>query len=369
MGLLDYYRQFEGLSEEEVNAPKRAAARERRARALATLPPLDLSATTWPGLPHPDVVNAVTYSARRGLQHYPREGAPQLRSELAHRHQCEPSQIAVGAGAASLLSAAVRALTQPGDELIIPWPGYSLFPLLARGSGARPVPVSGHDPDTILAAVNEHTRAVAIASPNDPTGQLLSASALTRLLDGLPAHVAVLLDEALIDFARPDVQGAGTALLATAPRLLVFRSFSKAWGLAGLRCGYALGGPGSPELLAQLEPELGLDELAQTGALESLRCCGELVRTRTLELAAERDRLADELRVLGLQVPDSEANFLWLAHPTLAGAEAAAALARAGVIVAPGDALGEPQRMRVTVRDRPASERLLTALAGTLPPG
>jgi histidinol-phosphate aminotransferase len=369
VGLLDYYRQFEGLSEEEVNAGKRADARSRRRRALARLPQLDCSLTTCPALPHPDVVNAVTYAARRGLHQYPPDGAPQLRSELAHRHGCEPDQIAIGPGAAALLGAAVRALVRPGQELIIPWPGYSLFPLIARRAGARAVPVAGHEPDTILAAVNERTRAVVIASPNDPTGRLMPAGELTRLLADLPEGVAVLLDEALIDFAAPDVQGAGPALLAAAPQLLVFRSFSKAWGLAGLRCGYALGGPGAEELLAQLQPELGLDELAQVGALESLRSASELVARRAGELAVERDRLAGELRALGLDVPGSQSNFLWLRHPTLDGAEAAAALARAGVIVAPGGALGEPGHMRVTVRDREASERLLAALAGTLPAG
>jgi histidinol-phosphate aminotransferase len=363
MGLLDYYRQFEGLSEEEVNAPKREAARARRAKALERLPPVDCSQTTWPGLPHPDVVNTVTYAARRGLQHYPRDDAPQLRSELAHRHGREERELAIGPGAASLLGAAIHALAAE-EELIIPWPGWSLFPLLARRAGARPVPVAGRDPQTILAAVNEHTRAVAIASPNDPTGELLGAAALRELLTALPDNVAVLLDEALIDFAPPAVQDDCVTLLADAPRLLVFRSFSKAWGLAGLRCGYALGGPGSAEVLTQLEPELGLNELAQTGALESLRCSTELVARRSAELAVERDRLAGALRELGCDVPDSDSNFLWVAHPTLNGAEAADALARVGVIVAPGLALGEPQRMRITVRDEATSERLLRGLRG-----
>ena len=96
MGLLDYYRQFEGLSEEEVNSRKREEARARRRQALERLPPLDLSLTTWPALPYSEVVNAVTYAARRGLHRYPSDGAPRLRSELAHRHGCEPSQIAIG---------------------------------------------------------------------------------------------------------------------------------------------------------------------------------------------------------------------------------------------------------------------------------
>ncbi len=367
MGLLDHYRQFEGLPEEEVNARKRAEARARRRQALERLPPLDLSITTWPALPPHAVVNAVTYAARRGLHRYPQERAPELRSELAHRHGCEPGQIAIGPGAASLLNAAIRTLVRPGQELVIPWPGYSLLPLMARRTGARAVPVAGHGAAAILAAINDRTRAVAIANPNDPTGHLMSAAELRELLGALPEHVAVLLDEALIEFAPPRAQGASAKLLATEQRLIVFRSFSKAWGLAGLRCGYALAGPGSDELLAALEPDLGLDELAQAGALESLRSAGELVRVRAAELAAERNRLAGELRDLGLDVPGSATNFLWLAHPSLDGTEAATALARAGVIVAPGASLGEPGRMRVTVRDRAASERLLAALRPTLP--
>ena len=178
--------------------------------------------------------------------------------------------------------------------------GYSLFPLMARRAGVKAVPVAGGT-DAILAAVNERTRAVAIASPNDPTGHLMTAGELTGLLDALPERVAVLLDEALIDFAAPQAQPACAALLALAPRLLVFRSFSKAWGLAGLRCGYALGGPGAEELLAALQPELGLDELAQAGALESLRSADELVRRHAADLVRERDRLTGELRDLGLR--------------------------------------------------------------------
>ncbi len=367
MGLLDHYRQFEGLSEEEVNARKRAEARARRRQALERLPPLDLSITTWPALPPHAVVNAVTYAARRGLHRYPQERAPELRSELAHRHRCEPGQIAIGPGAAFLLNAAIRTLVRPGEELVIPWPGYSLLPLMARRAGARAVAVAGDGVAAILAAVTDRTRAVAIANPNDPTGHLRSAAELDELLRALPERVVLLLDEALVDFAAPDAQEAGMALLAAQPRLIVFRSFSKAWGLAGLRCGYALAGAGSDELLAELEPDLGLDELAQAGALESLRSAGEVVRVRAAALAAERDRLTGELRDLGLDAPDSASNFLWLAHPSLDGAEAATALARVGVIVAPGASLGEPRRMRVTVRDRTASERLLAALRPTLP--
>ena len=118
---------------------------------------------------------------------------------------------------------------------------------------------------------------VALASPNDPTGELLPTAELERLLDGLPEGVAVLLDESLVEFADAQPTNASLTLLEDHPRLLVFRSFSKAWGLAGLRVGYALGGPGSEDLLAELEPDLGVSEVSQAGALEALRSCSELL--------------------------------------------------------------------------------------------
>ncbi len=124
-------------------------------------------------------------------------------------------------------------------------------------------------------------RVIALASPNDPTGELLRRRAsCERLLEGLPDGVAVLLDESLVEFADAQPSNASLELLEDHPRLLVFRSFSKAWGLAGLRIGYAIGGPGSGELLAELEPDLGVSEVSQAGALEALRSCSELIEQR-----------------------------------------------------------------------------------------
>ena len=140
MGLLDYYRQFEGLSEEEHNAELRARAQERRARELARVDPIDLSQTTWPELPPSEVVNAVTFVARRGLHRYLDPHANELRGELAAAVGVERDQIVVGNGAAQLLAAAAQALIEPGDELVTPWPSYPLYPLMARRArihGAR----------------------------------------------------------------------------------------------------------------------------------------------------------------------------------------------------------------------------------------
>ena len=361
MGLLDYYKQFEGMTEEEVNSQLREEADERKRKALTRVETLDLSQTTWPDLPHPEVVSAITFVARRGMQRYPHMRGSQLRARLAERHSVDQARVIVGNGAAELLSAATRALIEPGQELITSWPSYPLFPIMARRAHGRAVPVSG-GVDALLEAVGESTRVVALASPNDPTGELLPTAELERLLATLPDHVGVLLDESLVEFADAQPTDSSLRLLESNPRLLVFRSFSKAWGLAGLRCGYAVGAPGAEDLLAELEPDLGVSEISQAGALESLRNCSELIAKRVRRVAKERERLTTALRQRGFELSDSQANFLWLAHPTLDGGELAARLARSGILVAGGDALGEPHHVRIAVRDEASSTRLLNAI-------
>jgi histidinol-phosphate aminotransferase len=362
VGLLDYYRQFEGMSEEEVNEGLREEAAERRRKALTRVETLDLSQTTWPELPHPRIVNAITYVARRGLHRYPHLRGSDLRIALAASLGIDPGRLILGNGAAELLSSATRALIEPGQQLRTSWPAYPLYPIMARRAHGRAVPVPGGVDALLDAAREPGTRVIALASPNDPTGELLSKAELKRLLEGLPEGVAVLLDESLVEFADQQPTNASLELLNDHPRLLVFRSFSKAWGLAGLRVGYAIGGPGSEELLGELEPDLGVSEVSQAGALEALRTCSELLARHVRAISEERPRLTEGLLARGFEVADSQANFVWAAHPALPGGELAARLARAGVLVAEGDALGEPQHVRIGVRDSAATTRLLAAV-------
>jgi histidinol-phosphate aminotransferase len=366
VGLLDYYRQFEGMSEEEVNAGLRAEAAERRRKALTRVETLDLSQTTWPELPHPRIVNAITFVARRGLNRYPHVHGSDLRNELAARHHVDPARLILGNGAAELLSSATRALIGPHQQLLTSWPSYPLYPIMARRAHGRAVPIAGGVDELLATARAQNARAIVLASPNDPTGELLRADDLRRLLDGLPEGVAVLLDESLVEFADAQPTSASLTLLDSNPSLLVFRSFSKAWGLAGLRVGYAFGGPGSEDLLAELEPDLGVSEVSQAGALEALRTCSELLAGRVRAICDERPRLTAGLRERGFDVTDSQANFLWASHPTLQGGELAARLARAGVLVAAGEALGEPRHVRIAIRGPIASRRLIGALDKTL---
>ncbi len=363
-GLLGYYKQFEGLSEDEINADLREQAAERRAKALSRVEPLDLSRTTWPDYPHPAIVNAITFAARRGLHRYLDRSSAELRSELAHRHGVDEGRLVVGDGVAQLISEAAAALLEPDDELITPWPSYALYPVVARHARGVAVPVAGFSVDGILEAVNDRTRLVALCNPNDPTGELLGVDELARLLGALPERTVVLLDEALRDFADAEPLDATLALLERFPRLLIFRTFSKAWGLAGLRCGYALGGPGAEPLLEQLAPELGVNELAQAGALEAVRTVGSVIERRRATIAAHRDRLTAELRERGLDVNASQANVLWLPAPGPHGAsDLAARLDRSGIVVQTGNGVGAPDRVRLTVPHRPEDvDRFLRSL-------
>ena len=363
MGLLDHYRQFEGMSDAEISAQLRARADERRRRALARIDPLDLSRTTWHEFPHPDVVAAITYAARRGINRPTDPRSAELRREIGHRHGLEADRVAVGNGASDLLVSAARELIEPGDELITPWPSYPLYPVMARWARGRAVPVEGgHDPEALLAAVTERTRILALCNPNDPTGAYLETGHLHDLLERLPDRVTVLLDEALSDFVDAEPPGSTLRLLDDFPRLLVFRTFSKAYGLAGMRCGYVLGGPGSEELVDRLHPPLGISDLVQAGALDALHKCAPLVARRRDTVVTERGRAMEALAELPLDVFPSQANFLWLRARGLSGHELSARLGRSRVVVHIGAEVGSPDHIRAALQSPTATDRLVEAL-------
>ncbi len=365
MGLLDHYKQFEEMSDEEVSARLREDADERRRTALARVDELDLSRTTWPEYPPSAIVNAITFVARAGLHHYT-EGSTELRTELALRHDVERERVAIGDGASQLLASAAQSLLEPGDELVTPWPSYPLYPIMTRRARGSFVPVHGFSVDSLLQAVTERTRIIVVCNPNDPTGELLPVAELRRLLAALPERVVVLLDEALRDFVDVEDRDAALALVEDHPRLVVFRSFSKAWGLAGLRCGYAIGGPGAEPLIDELGPPLGISELAQAGVLEAVRHGARAIERRTRRVAAERERLLEGLRELPLEVTPTQANIVWLASPSMDGAELAARLGRQRVLVQAGGPLGDARHVRAAIQDKLATDRFLRELTRAL---
>jgi histidinol-phosphate aminotransferase len=355
MGLLDYYRQFDDVDEEVINRRLRERRARERALALERVPTIDLSSSEWPDFPNSEIVNASIAAARGRVNGYPDRNATAVRTGLAERHGVAPEQVVVGNGAAELLQQAALMLVSGGGELVTPWPSYPLYPLMAQRAGGRPVPVDlagGRvDPDAILRAVGERTRAVVICNPNDPTGTYMTADELATLIGSLPEDVHVLLDEAYVEFQDVEDVDACLRLVDAFPRLLVFRTFSKIWGLSGLRAGYVVGSRASGDVLGGLAPALGVNVLTQAGLQQALK-----IGEREIE---RRRRLHD----LPVDAPESQANFLWLRAAGLSGGELASQLERAGVLVASGHALGDEDHLRAAIRGGAAAERLLSALA------
>jgi histidinol-phosphate aminotransferase len=367
MGLLDYYRQFEDMTEEEVNRGLRERRAQEKALALEQVPVCDLSRTEWPDFPDAEVVNASIYAARGGVNGYPDRDATRVREMLAARHEVDPTRLVIGNGATELLQGAALQLLAAGDELATPWPSYPLYPLMAQRAGARPVavdlPGSGRvDPDALLAALTERTRLLVICNPNDPTGTYLESSALERLLEQLPDDVHLLVDEAYVQFVDREAGDAVLRLTDRFPRLLVFRTFSKVYGLSGLRAGYAVGSEEAAPLLASLAPVLGVNALTQAAVVHALKIGDPEIERRRRLVIEQRRRVFRALHDMPVDAPDSQANFAWISAAGLTGAELAARLERKSVLVAPGGPLGDDEHARVAIRGPAATERLLHAL-------
>ena len=286
---------------------------------------------------------------------------------MARFHDIAPEQVALGHGAGQLLQAALRRLGAGGDA-VMPWPAWELLPALAARAGARPVPIrlapdGSVDLTALAAAVGEQTRAVVLCSPNDPTGALIDLGELREFCADLPAHVSVLLDEALVEFA-PDGASAA-AMVDELANLLVFRSLSKGWALAGLRAGYALGPAEATPLLAELEPGLGVAAPA-LAAISSVLEPGGRSRTsmqrRRRAAADERDRLGRLLRATPFSFVESAAHVVWLRGDGFDGHALVAELATRRIAVKLGSPWGDEEHVRVTLRDRSATERLVAAL-------
>ena len=285
---------------------------------------------------------------------------------LAERHGVDPEQIVFGNGATELLQEAAHLLLSPGDELVTHWPSYPLFPLMAARAGARPVAVDAAggaaDPEAMLAAVNDRTRVVVVCNPNDPTGDYLPSQSLRWLLSELPEHVHVLLDEAYVHFQDIEPLDACLPLVDEFPRLFVFRTFSKVYGMAGLRAGYVVGSTEASRELEAIAPPLGVNALTQVA-----RRVRALARRRRGRPAPQpRDRAAQAraraIPRLPVDAHPSQANFVWLRAAGMSGAMLASRLENEGVIVSPGGPLGADDHVRASIRGGAAAERLVAAL-------
>jgi len=315
-----------------------------------------LSSNENPFPPLPGVVEAV--QAQTSYNRYPDATALALRAVLANRFGLTAEQVHVAPGSVAILHELARATSGPGDEIVYAWRSFEAYPGVVTVAGATSVQVpnradGGHDLDAMAAAVTERTRMVLVCSPNNPTGPIVTAAEFDAFMAAVPQSVLVVLDEAYAEFVTDEAAVHGHPLLAAHPNLVVLRTFSKAYGLAGLRVGYALGPDYVLDAVRACAIPLSVTAQGQAAALASLEREAELLE-RVTEIAALRDRIVVELRAQGWDVPDAQGNFLWL--PTgERTATAAAAFEDAGIIVR----AFPPEGIRISIGEHEAVETLL----------
>ena len=274
-----------------------------------------LSANENPFAPLPAVLQIVAGAAAT-LNRYPDPASTALTEAIAGRYGLAAEQVAVGAGSVALCQQLVNATATTGDEVVFAWRSFEAYPIVARLADAtpRPVPLTTdgeHDLDAMLAAVRPRTRLVFVCNPNNPTGRTIPAGDLAAFIAEVPPDVLVVLDEAYAEFVRDPAFASATTLLDAHANVCVLRTFSKAYGLAGLRIGYALGHPTVAEALRKTTTTFAVTALAQDAAIASLAAENELA-ARVTAIVESRDRLHAELHRYGWPVGPSEANFVWV---------------------------------------------------------
>ncbi|WP_415947267.1 histidinol-phosphate transaminase [Streptomyces sp. KLOTTS4A1] len=273
-----------------------------------------LAANETPFGPLPAVTAAVQEEIQ-GVNRYPDNGGRALTAELAERFGIDPEGIALGCGSVGVTQQLLTAVADPGDEILYAWPSFEAYRLLTRLAGAAsaevPLRDDRHDLTAMAERVTERTRLIFVCNPNNPTGTAVGRAELEQFLDRVPDDCLVVLDEAYHEYVRdPDVPD-GLSLLTDHPNLVVLRTFSKAYGLAGLRIGYAAGHREVIGTLRKAYLPFSAGSVAQAAAIAALRS-GEEVSRRTDFITAERARVAAALTAHGHPVTASEANFLWL---------------------------------------------------------
>lgn len=311
--------------------------------------------------PLPSVSKAIAEAVEQ-VNRYPDNGAGELRAALARFLGVEVENVAAGCGSVALCQELVQITCDaPTDEVIFAWRSFEAYPIVTQVGNARAVPVPltpafAHDLDAMAAAVTERTKLIFVCNPNNPTGTAAGRAELLHFLDRVPEHVLVVLDEAYYEYLRlpaddfPD----GMAIRRDRPNVVVLRTFSKAYGLAGLRVGYAVGDPEVITALLKVHIPFSVNRVAQAAAIACLEARHELL-DRTDSVIAERDRMRTALRAAGYTVPPSESNFFWLPLGDRS-AEYGRASEEAGVVVRPYGTDG----VRVTAGDPHENDLFLT---------
>ena len=260
-------------------------------------------------------VRAAIEQATDTLNRYPDNGYVELREHLAKHVNFAPEHIAAGCGSVSLCQQLIQISASTGDEVMFGWRAFEVYPLQVRVAGATPVPVPltdhTHDLAAMLAAVTDRTRLIFVCNPNNPTSTVVPPDELARFVEAVPSDVLVCIDEAYVEYIRDGLLPDSLGLVRDHPNVIVLRTFSKAYGLAGARVGYAVADPDIITALGKVYVPFTASSLAQAAAIASVSASEELL-ARTDAVVAERTRVSGALRDAGYQLPDSQANFVWL---------------------------------------------------------
>jgi histidinol-phosphate aminotransferase len=324
-----------------------------------------LASNETPFPPHPPVLEAVEAQLRT-LHRYPDPEKSLLRRRISERTGVPPGRVSVGNGSCELLLAAAEAMLEPGAEVVYAWPSFSIYPHMAAMSGATEIRVrlneaGEHDLEAMAREVTAATRIVIVCNPNNPTATSLPPAAIDAFAAELPRHVALILDEAYVEFSTLQDPDESLDLLERHPNLVLLRTFSKVYGLCGLRAGYALGSEDFRLAVDRVRQPFSVNALAQAAAVEALRHVDEVER-RVMQTAVERMHLETAFEERGLESSDSQANFSWVSLGDRDEDEVMRALVERGVIVRAGKALGQDGWMRVTYGSRAENDRFLAAL-------
>ncbi|MFJ3938478.1 histidinol-phosphate transaminase [Streptomyces parvus] len=316
-----------------------------------------LSSNENPYPPLPGVLESAL-AAAGNFNRYPDMACTGLMNELAERFGVPLSHLATGTGSVGVAQQLLQATSGPGDEVIYAWRSFEAYPIITQVSGATSVKVpltegDVHDLDAMAEAITDRTRLIFVCNPNNPTGTVVRRAELERFLDRVPSDVLVVLDEAYKEFIRDADVPDGIEIYRDRPNVAVLRTFSKAYGLAGLRVGFAVAHEPVAAALRKTAVPFGVSQLAQDAAVASLRAEDELLG-RVGSLVAERGRVSAELARQGWTVPESHANFVWLRLGEQA-LDFAGACERAGVVVRPFAGEG----VRVTIGETEGNDLFL----------
>ncbi len=324
---------------------------------------IKLASNENPMEPIPEILAAIT-DVISGINRYADHRATEMRQVIADWVGLPFSNVTVGAGSSAILHRLVSAYVDPGDEVLYPWRSFEIYPIYTELFAGSPVTVplidETVDLNGLIDAITEKTKLIMIANPNNPTGTVLSTAELAEFCAMVPERVIVVLDEAYFEFVEPSFGNTVADILPRFRNVIVTRTFSKAQGLAGLRVGYAMGDPEIIGAIDKTQMPFAVNMASQAAAIAAVNNHDKIL-TRVEGIVSERARVLAEVRGWGVDVPDSQANFIYLPLGDRSG-EVFAAMEREGVVTRMFEATG----VRITVSSPEQNDRMLAALKKAL---